>query len=623
MLPVVASNLAPDLFVRALTRAWKRGVRVYDPDYAHVQDTEAWWKVRRDAVIAHAIQFRRHLVAGRDWFVEPGGPTDADAAAAELMQEVLGELSSFSSIRFNLAEAVFRGQAFGLIHGKRVNRDFGDSGRRDWWVPTQVEPLDKWFFRQEPIPGATHAKTRWMVWDFHRERYIPLTAEQRRRLIVHIYHDTQDALGYGRGLLEAIYYYWWAKTVALKEGLQGLERWAQGWIVGRVGSMREGSTTRSNEDVRDELTNVLEKMRSRHILVFGEDDELDVKETSGRGHEIVMDLVNYLDQGVTQLILTSVLPTGGGADVGSLARARQEAESTEALIQFDRELLSETLTRDLIGAIWRHNRANIVELGLGEARLPTIQLHTAAKPDPQVSVGVIAQALGAGIKLRKDEVYEQLGFTPPTEEDEIIEAPQEGMPPGAPGEGQPEGMSGLGLPIDDEDRALLGAHYKGDAGMGLLKMLIEEIRALRQEQRSAGPSQEMMYAAMLARNQNPPFTIKMNGDVELPEQPPPIVHVHVPEAVPAQYSVQPQVHIASVQAGEVRAGPVQAGKVTAGQVNAGPVRAGEVNVEAKVNVAPKITADVKLPPRAPRTVVIETKTKDHLGQPTRVEGRIE
>ena len=44
---------------------------VYDPSYALAQDAEIYTKVLRDPVAAHAIRFRKHLVAGVEWHLEP------------------------------------------------------------------------------------------------------------------------------------------------------------------------------------------------------------------------------------------------------------------------------------------------------------------------------------------------------------------------------------------------------------------------------------------------------------------------------------------------------------------------------------------------------------------------
>jgi hypothetical protein len=73
--------------------------------------------------------------------------------------------------------------------------------------------------------------------------------------------------------------------------------------------------------------------------------------------------------------------------------------------------------------------------------VPTPQFKTIQDPfiDPAEAATRVATLRGADIPLRKDEVYEQVGFTPPSPEDEIFE----GKP------AQPESLPGLpgGLPF--------------------------------------------------------------------------------------------------------------------------------------------------------------------------------
>src|SRR5690606_36066291 len=148
--------------------------------------------------------------------------------------------------RFNLADAVFRGSTFAKIVGGRVKRDFGDGQSRMWWVPKLLVDMDRWRFRQVPLDPKEsdgRTKTRWEYWDTTgvMGEWRPLTKSQRRQLVVHTYFDSEATLGYGRGLLEALYHFYWAKTQVLREGLAGIERWAQGWIIAEIDGMRAGS----------------------------------------------------------------------------------------------------------------------------------------------------------------------------------------------------------------------------------------------------------------------------------------------------------------------------------------------------------------------------------------------
>ena len=70
------------------------------------------------------------------------------------------------------------------------------------------------------------------------------------------------------------------------------------------------------------------------------------------------------------------------------------------------------LTRDLVGALWRMNRQQFSAIGCAMAKPPKFVTVQDKREDPRMAVEVIDKALGAGIPLKKDEVYERIGFGP-------------------------------------------------------------------------------------------------------------------------------------------------------------------------------------------------------------------
>lgn len=421
------ANLAADLYTQALSAAYRRGVRVYDPDYAASHDPEAYEKLRRDPVVAKAMQIRRHAVAGQRWFMRPASDLEDDVIAAKVVGQLVAEVSRFSAGRFNLAEAVFNGQTFAKIDGHRALRQYGDGVTRKWFVPTRLRDIHKWRLRQvrdmrdEADIRESGIRTTWEMFNVSTQSWETITAAQRRMLVVHTYEDKEDTLGYGRGLIEALYHFYWLKTSTLREVMQGIERWGQGWIVAGVDGLREGSTTKTNADVTSAWLDALEKSRGRHAFVHDNEDTINIHETSGSGNDIGMGMLRYLDEAMVGLVLGAVLPSGSSNKQGSFARAKIEDQTSEALMQYDRELLGETLTRDLVGMIWRLNRANLVSLGLGNARMPKLMIQSQTKADPIKTTEATLKALAVGLPFKRDEVYAKLEFTPPAVGDEVID----------------------------------------------------------------------------------------------------------------------------------------------------------------------------------------------------------
>ncbi|HBY62777.1 MAG TPA: hypothetical protein DEH78_23380, partial [Solibacterales bacterium] len=65
--PVISrafTNHVADLWVRALSSAYRWRERVFEPSLALAADADIYSKLLQDAVIAHAVQQRKHMVAG-------------------------------------------------------------------------------------------------------------------------------------------------------------------------------------------------------------------------------------------------------------------------------------------------------------------------------------------------------------------------------------------------------------------------------------------------------------------------------------------------------------------------------------------------------------------------------
>lgn len=429
---IIRPNQASLLYVRALEAAYRTGTWIYDPDFATLQDLEIWEKINRDPVARHAISQRIHSVAGRSWTIAPADPDDeACILAAKIIEDMLRNLPRFEPARLALAKAVFRGRSYAYISGRREVADFGGLGPRSWWAPKRLQDIDPRRVRYTPVRDDAgrliRTETEFYSLDVEKrfddsERHDGWVPMDRRATIEVIYDDEETRLGYGRGLLESMYFSFYAKGQVLRFGLQGAGRWAMGLLVGKVDPTAAGSASKSNETLRNAMRDELKKHRTDHVLTMDARDEIEVHESSGTGHKIVTDLINYFDRTMTQLALGSVLPTGGGqGESGSFARAKVEMESTEVLVQYDAKLLHGALSNDLIGAIWRFNRRAFEALCPG-ARKPKMVPVQERVDKPETAVLVAKALLEMGVPIGKEEVYEKTGFSQPREGDEVFDS---------------------------------------------------------------------------------------------------------------------------------------------------------------------------------------------------------
>ncbi len=435
------SNQASSIYTNSLAAAYQRWSWISDPDIATQNEPLAWEKVRRDASIAHAIQRRRHAAAGLDWQILPASDEEQDERAAEIMTDLITGIRRFSQARYNLTEAIFRGSSWAYIEGDRRRlRLQSDNKIRKWWTPLELKHVDRYRFRivRDWETPDEDIRTHWEIFNVARHEWLRL--ENPEWFVRSEFESTESSLGYGRGLLNAIYFWWRAKEVTFTLGLSGIERWCNGMLQVSVDGLRAGSIDRTNDDIVDEWIAQLQKNRTEHILVSDKNDEIKVHAGPSQGWQQIMDMLHYIDGSVTQLILSSLLPTGGGDGSGSYARAEVESDTAESIFQSDRRSLSEDIQASLIRQVWRLNQIQIRSVLADEglpvtAREPVFRIHQNRNRDPQAEIQVITQALANNIPLLRTEVYERIGYTMPTDDGsaDVIEAPAQ-MPsmPGMP-----------------------------------------------------------------------------------------------------------------------------------------------------------------------------------------------
>jgi len=454
-IPILYSrNVNQDLYAQALASVYQSGWRIYDPDYGTSREPDLYEKVRKDPIIASAIDLRLHGVAGKSWRLVPAGDSPVDKLVAKMAEEAIRKVRRFTEARYELAQAVIRNRSYQYIEGERKLLSLAGTPLREWWVPTRLKDVDRRRFRLVPTwegkdPNTRKLRVYWELFSVVRRRWEKL--ERPELFVKVVYNDEEGRLGYGRGLLEAMYFYHWIKGRILEEGVQGVEKWARGVIVAEIEGLRVGDTDKTNAALRQKWLDILKEMQSGKVIVHEKGDKISVVESSGTGNHMVLDYIRYLDDAMRSLILGATLPFGGGSGgqgggSGSLARAEVESDVHEALVQFDREKIDEDLTYDLLGLFFRMNQQNFMELGLGASGMPKFETMQEKRENPKENADVATVLLNAGVSLKKEEVYKRTGWTPPSNDDEIIEGrqqqqvdPMTGMPFGAPPGMGPEG----------------------------------------------------------------------------------------------------------------------------------------------------------------------------------------
>ena len=256
------------------------------------------------------------------------------------------------------------------------------------------------------------------------KRWELLSIKEQNNFTRNTHENVESSLGYGRGLLNEIYYFWWAISIVWEQYLAGIERWAQGLGIIKLDGIRDASSGKTNDSLADDYLETFEKTKSRHYVVMDKDDDYDLRDMPGTGHTAASEALDRLYNGVVQLVLGAVLPTGGGDDVGSNARAVTEAETSDSIFMFDRAVLSESLNCGVVRQTWRLNRLNIRELlkgmDLPMAKTPIYKITNEKFEDPVANSRILSALRGLPIKLKETEVMEKIGYSPVTPEDQDI-----------------------------------------------------------------------------------------------------------------------------------------------------------------------------------------------------------
>ncbi len=431
-------------YVRALSAAWRRS-RTIDPSTWLLREPDLEEKMLLDADIAHVVGYRQHLIAGRQWTCTPAdADTDRGQLAAETARKLLGCITDFTGARMRLSRAFFSGSRYASIQLEAKTLSIGDGVERTWWAPTVLHDMDKRRFRFTPVDrmrGDPVVAPR-QVWSMATEEWIDQSEAGSIQTIEHVYQDIEGALGYGRGLRDALAWPWYAKEHVFQESLTAAEAHGRGKFMVKIDGLKDSSTGLPNVEVMREWLAMMQESIESGALIFDKDDDIEAMPVAAQGWQLLKDLRDELRRMIFTCVLGANLTTGA-TEGGSYALAAIQENSTEALIQYDRESLEETLTRDLIGCLWTKNWPNIVELGLSNEGLPRFSITQEKRQDPKERAEVVSVLVAAGLPLSRREVYEQTGFTAPEDGEDVLE-PRE-IP--APGIGGFPGMDSTGFGV--------------------------------------------------------------------------------------------------------------------------------------------------------------------------------
>jgi len=419
------------------------GQRIWDPSYAGSQDPEVWEKAMLNAVVSGAIDRNLVGIAGTECDLEPASEDPVDEQLADILSEIIlsGNIHKFAQARKDLAVAKFQGSSFAWVTGKEKFVRVNETTRRNWYVPSDLKDIDRRRFRYisrknengtwrfVPEFFSTTSEPAWQAVDFLRSPFI-------RR----IYANQESRLGYGRGIMDSIYITTYAWDKVEKNGLQGLSRWAQGMLVGKLDSAKTGDPTVTNETRRDNFKTVLLEHVGDNVIIIDAADDVELKEASGTGHEMVEKMLNRLERQLVTRIEGTPITIMDGEGGGAKALGAEHGQREHAQQTFDREDLAEDLDQ-LVRIVYERNLPTLREVNpaLAEAQLPKFAIRHAKDENPAEVAQMFKVILESGVEVSAEEYRERVGIRAIEEGEAVIKAK---APPQQNGFGSPFGGGG-------------------------------------------------------------------------------------------------------------------------------------------------------------------------------------
>lgn len=438
---------SPDAYANQIAHLYAAGYRLYDPSIAAERDPDHEAKMMRWPPFATAFQIRHTSIAGRRWTVvkaDDGG--EDEKRLAKIVSRLLGHIDGFTQARINLARADVTGARYAEVVKRVIVAKYGDGKAREWVVPVALRDMPKENFRWDAASDEAQSKS---VLKFARKRngvlsWVPVPGYAP--LIRHVIGDSEETLGYGRGLRDALWFLFGAATRVHQADVQAAERFGHGWLVLKLRSDAKGSPTVTNAQLVSTSSTALDKMRAKHNFVIGSEDTLEMLAPPAQAAQFMAALADRLERMGDRLIMGGTLFSGGQANSkGGYAQADSEAETATGIFDVCADMLEETFTRDLVAPCVRDNWANLVELGFADTDHPRFSVVRGRKQDPESGLRRVAAARGAGMAVKKSQAYELGDLEEPSEEDIETGNVLDPIVPVDPLTGEPRDMGGDGL----------------------------------------------------------------------------------------------------------------------------------------------------------------------------------
>jgi len=345
-----------------------------------------------DAHLRDAFQGRNEAVARKEWILVPGGRSDADARAAQLLEEALHDVSGWTRTLEHQLTAIRGGYAYSEILWERVD------GRLA--VPVHFENVLSRRFR------FTDTDEPQLVTDASRmgEALVPgkwwkTELSGRRKAMA--------------GLMRTALWWSWFKTMSTRDWLVFANRYGIPYAYGEYpASFRDEDKTA--------LRTMLQHLGTDGWAIFQEGVKVTISEArkTGGSQEVHGALVTLCNAEISKLVTGATLMNETQGP-GSFALGREHGERGFQRVAGDAHLLAESFEQYV-------GKPFVVYNGI-PARPPRLKIHIMRDMDPATRMKVFAVARNdLGIPISMEQVRQEHQLKPPTGADDEAPGLQQG-----------------------------------------------------------------------------------------------------------------------------------------------------------------------------------------------------
>lgn len=411
-----------------------------NPDEAVKHSLENARFMRNDCAIMECLEARQRMTALLNWHIEGDDKDDPrQKQLVEDMTAILKRIPRFTEYRRNLLEALWYGRyavqhkfGFAKIRGKRrtvVKK----------WTPINGDKLvfrfDDGRAKYDDNEVGVKVSTVWSKRDaILGDRKIEITEYgpcyfletwERPRVAVHkhIIEDGsyEDPISSGRihgvGIRDRIYWSWFQKQETMAHLMEIIERTGAGFTIYYYPS--------GDYKAKQEMEDVAAKQTHSNVILMPRspgDPTMDAYgidriEPSTAGVQALKEIVHdFFATMIKRYILGQTLssePAGGGIGDGT---ASLHLETLLQIIQYDAVNLEETITVETLEPLKNYNFPWARDIALRFV----IDTESA---DSEKKIGAHRAVWDMGLKLKASDLYDLIGASMPTDEDEVLQNP--------------------------------------------------------------------------------------------------------------------------------------------------------------------------------------------------------